>query len=112
MKDIISAGLAQMGLADRVPEQAPALLEEYGRFLLEKNQVMNLTAIRDEEGVARLHMLDSAGLLACTDLSGEKTLIDVGTGAGFPGAVFFHGRPFQPLPFCADRHFCHPESAV
>ncbi|MBR4098973.1 MAG: 16S rRNA (guanine(527)-N(7))-methyltransferase RsmG [Clostridium sp.] len=85
MKDIISAGLAQMGLADRVPEQAPALLEEYGRFLLEKNQVMNLTAIRDEEGVARLHMLDSAGLLACTDLSGEKTLIDVGTGAGFPG---------------------------
>lgn len=45
---------------------------------------MNLTAIRDEDGVARLHMLDCAALLRCADFQG-KTLIDVGTGAGFPG---------------------------
>ena len=47
---------------------------------------MNLTAIRDPEGVARLHMLDCAALLKYCDLAG-KTLIDVGTGAGFPGMV-------------------------
>ena len=85
MRELISSGLADLGLADRIPAQAPDLLAEYGRLLLEKNQVMNLTAIRDPEGVARLHMLDCAALLNCADFQGEKTLIDVGTGAGFPG---------------------------
>ena len=86
MEQIISAGLEELGLTGRVPEDAPALLAQYGQMLLEKNQVMNLTAIRDPEGVARLHMLDCAALLKYCDLAG-KTLIDVGTGAGFPGMV-------------------------
>lgn len=73
-----------MGLAGRVPADAPERLARYGRLLLEKNKVMNLTAIRDEAGVARLHMLDCAALLNCAELRG-KTLIDVGSGAGFPG---------------------------
>ena len=47
MRDIIAAGLADLGLLDRVPEQAPSQLAEYGHLLLEKNQVMNLTAITD-----------------------------------------------------------------
>ncbi len=84
MEEIISAGLEELGLTGRVPEKAPALLAQYGRMLLEKNQVMNLTAIREPEGVARLHMLDCAALLKFCDFEG-KTLIDVGTGAGFPG---------------------------
>ena len=84
MENIIKSGLNDLGLTEKVPEQAPAQLVEYGRLLLEKNQVMNLTAIREEEGVARLHMLDCAALLNCADFEG-KTLIDVGTGAGFPG---------------------------
>ena len=86
MKELITAGLASMNLLDRVPPQAPEQLAEYGRLLLEKNQVMNLTAIREPDQVARLHMLDCAALLHCADLSG-KTLLDVGTGAGFPGMV-------------------------
>ena len=49
MKEIISSGLAELGLADRVPEHAPEQLAEYGRLMLEKNQVMNLTAIREED---------------------------------------------------------------
>ena len=84
MKDIIKNGLAELGLADKVPENAPELLERYGRMLIEKNEVMNLTAITDPEQVARLHMLDCAALLSCADFKGKK-LIDVGTGAGFPG---------------------------
>ena len=50
------------------------------------NRVMNLTAIAGEADVARLHFLDCAALLDVGDLNG-KTLIDVGTGAGFPGLV-------------------------
>ena len=45
---------------------------------------MNLTAITEPERVAQLHMLDSAALLKGADFQ-DKTLIDVGTGAGFPG---------------------------
>ena len=86
MEEIISAGLEELGLTGRVPEDAPAQLAQYGRMLLEKNQVMNLTAIREPDGVARLHFLDCAALLKYCDFQG-KTLIDVGTGAGFPGMV-------------------------
>ena len=84
MKHIIAQGLTDLGLTGKVPENAPEQLAEYGRALLEKNQVMNLTAIREEDKVAQLHMLDCAALLQYMEFSGKK-LIDVGTGAGFPG---------------------------
>ena len=80
METIIAQGLAQMGLS---PDAAPRLAE-YGRLLLEQNQVMNLTAITQPDKVARLHMLDCAALANAVELKG-KTLLDVGTGAGFPG---------------------------
>ena len=86
MEETISAGLEELGLAGRVPADASARLARYGQLLLEKNQVMNLTAIREPEGVARMHFLDCAALLRFCDFEG-KTLIDVGTGAGFPGMV-------------------------
>ena len=82
MKAILQEGLTALGLST---EAIPAL-ERYASLLAEKNQVMNLTAIRDPEGVARLHMLDCASLIKYFDFTG-KTLIDVGTGAGFPGMV-------------------------
>ena len=84
MREQIQAGLAALGLLDRVPAQAPEQLAEYGRLLLEKNQVMNLTAITDPDQVVKLHMLDCAALLTCASFA-DKRLIDVGTGAGFPG---------------------------
>ena len=78
----IRAGLLAYGLSP-----APAeVLSRYCDALLEQNQVMNLTAITDPEQVADLHMLDSAALLTVADLAG-KSVIDVGTGGGFPGLV-------------------------
>lgn len=84
MRERIAAGLASLGLTDRVPAGAAGQLAEYGRLLLEKNRVMDLTAITDPEQVADLHMLDCAALLNCADFAGAS-LIDVGAGAGFPG---------------------------
>ena len=84
MEQMISAGLAELGLSDRVPPEAAGQLARYGQLLLEKNRVMNLTAITQPDKVAQLHMLDSAALLGCEAFEG-KSLIDVGTGAGFPG---------------------------
>ena len=84
MEALIRSGLVQLGQAQAVPQEAPALLARYGKLLVEKNQVMNLTAITNPQDVATLHMLDCAALLNCAGFAG-KSLIDVGTGAGFPG---------------------------
>ena len=84
MEQLIRNGLEAMDLLSQTPAPAPAQLAEYGRLLLEKNQVMNLTAITDPEDVATLHFLDSAALLTLESFSG-KSVVDVGTGAGFPG---------------------------
>ena len=82
MRDTLTRGLAQLGLsADAVPQ-----LEAYAALLLEKNRVMNLTAITEPQEVATLHLLDCAALLSMADLRGKR-VIDVGTGAGFPGMV-------------------------
>ena len=83
MQARISAGLAQLGLTP--PPQAAAQLAQYGQLLLEQNQVMNLTAITDPVQVVDLHFLDCAALLTIGEDFHGKTLIDVGTGAGFPG---------------------------
>jgi 16S rRNA (guanine527-N7)-methyltransferase len=86
VKELISSGLEEMELARQVPPNAPDLLSRYGQALIEKNQVMNLTAITEPKDVATLHMLDCAALLSCASFD-HSSLIDVGTGAGFPGLV-------------------------
>ena len=80
MEAHLRKGLAELGLGD---DAAPSLLR-FGELLLEKNKVMNLTAITDPEDVVSLHFLDSAALLTLADLK-DKTVVDIGTGAGFPG---------------------------
>ena len=82
MRDILTAGLAALGLDTAAADD----LERYAAALLEKNKVMNLTAITEPRDVATLHLLDCAALAAQLDLPG-KSVIDVGTGAGFPGMV-------------------------
>lgn len=57
----------------------------YYEFLVEKNQVMNLTAITEYEEVVQKHFVDSLSIVKVCDMKQVQTLIDVGTGAGFPG---------------------------
>lgn len=57
----------------------------YYELLTEWNQKMNLTAITERAEVEKKHFTDSLSLVKACDLSGELSLIDVGTGAGFPG---------------------------
>ena len=82
MEQRLQSGLAALNLP---VEGIPALVR-YGDLLIETNKVMNLTAITDPEDVATLHFLDSAALLTLESFSG-KSVVDVGTGAGFPGIV-------------------------
>ena len=82
LENILKSGFEELGIAadERVFER----YRIYHDFLEEKNKVMNLTAISGEEDVAKLHFLDCAALLRLHDFSG-KTMLDVGSGAGFPG---------------------------
>ena len=84
MKALLEQGLEALGITP--PEGAVDQLVRYGELLLEQNKVMNLTAITQPDQVAALHFLDSAALLGCASLEGAS-LVDVGTGAGFPGMV-------------------------
>ncbi|MBQ9267917.1 MAG: 16S rRNA (guanine(527)-N(7))-methyltransferase RsmG [Oscillospiraceae bacterium] len=90
MKDALIQGAAALDLplSDRQAETFCA----FGRALLEKNQVMNLTAITEPRAVAGLHFLDCAALLRYADFRG-KTVIDVGCGAGFPGVPLKIAEP-------------------
>ena len=80
MTALLREGLRELGL----DESRAETLERFAALLLKKNEVMNLTAITEPEAVAQLHLLDSAALTRFVDLSGKK-VVDVGTGAGFPG---------------------------
>ena len=57
----------------------------YYEMLIEKNKVMNLTAITDFDEVVEKHFVDSVSLIQVVDLHHPLKVIDLGTGAGFPG---------------------------
>ena len=82
MKKNLSAGLPTLGL--QLSDETQDTLCAFGKAMVKQNEVMNLTGITDDVGVANLHLLDSLTVMASADLKG-KTLIDVGCGAGFPG---------------------------
>lgn len=79
-KDILAFGIT---LTDKQIEQ----FLQYYEMLVEWNQVMNLTAITEYEDVMKKHFADSLSLAMSdvVDLNSSMRMIDVGTGAGFPG---------------------------
>ena len=90
MEKLLRAGFAALGLP--LDETALTRFETYYELLEERSKVMNLTAIHGETDVAQLHFLDSAALLTVEPLAG-KSVIDVGTGAGFPGLLLKIAQP-------------------
>lgn len=83
MKELIINGTAELGL--NFNEAQAAQLESYYKILIERNKVMNLTRITEPGEVAAKHFLDSLTPLLTGHITGS--VIDIGTGAGFPGLV-------------------------
>ena len=81
-KEILNDCAGKMGI--ELSEKALNDFETYKKLLLEWNEKINLTAITDEEGIAIKHFADSISVLPLIDKS-NVSMIDVGTGAGFPG---------------------------
>ena len=84
LEEILSAGLQALALP--YTEETLHRFRLYYELLSERSRQMNLTAISGEEDVARLHLLDCAAVLGQVPFQG-KSVLDVGSGAGFPGLV-------------------------
>ena len=77
----------------KLDEQALERFDTYGKLLVEWNEKINLTAITDPEGITIKHFLDSLTILGYVDIPEGAKVIDVGTGAGFPGLAMLIARP-------------------
>jgi 16S rRNA (guanine527-N7)-methyltransferase len=82
---------ARFGL-EVTPEQI-ALCERYADELIERNTSVNLTAITDPVDIAHKHFLDSWTAFAARRWNGKERVIDVGSGAGFPGLALRIAQP-------------------
>lgn len=94
LEQILTEGFAALSLP--LDEMAKRRYRLYYETLTEQNKVMNLTAIEGEADSARLHFLDSAALLTLCELRGKR-VIDVGSGAGFPGLALKIAQPEMDL---------------
>lgn len=83
MDNIMESKVKRLGLSltDRQQEQ----FDTYYRILVEWNKVMNLTGITEYDEVNEKHFLDSLMIVKSFDMSKVSSIIDIGTGAGFPG---------------------------
>ena len=89
MTDILKNGCKELGIS--INENQISQLNTYAKLLKEWNEKINLTAITDDEGIAIKHFLDSMTALLTGKVRGK--VIDVGTGAGFPGLVLKIAEP-------------------
>ena len=76
-------GLEQLGITCSETQMGQFLT--FYEMLIEKNKVMNLTSITEWEDAVEKHFLDSLSLIKCMDLNKKIRVLDLGTGAGFPG---------------------------
>ena len=67
---------------------------KYYEMLVEWNHVMNLTAITEYDDVMKKHFVDSLSLIKAYDVKSQVKVIDIGTGAGFPGLALKIAYPF------------------
>ena len=81
-KNILNYGLELNKIKISISDEKIDLLYKYMKYILEKNKVINLTAIKDEEEFIYKHYIDS---LYIAEHINEGKLIDIGTGGGFPG---------------------------
>ena len=77
----------------KLDDEALDRFDKYGKLLVEWNEKINLTAITDPEGVTIKHFLDSITIFSYVDIPEGAKVIDVGTGAGFPGLAMLIARP-------------------
>lgn len=90
-KQLLKAEAAKIGMD--LDDTALSHLDIYAEMLVETNKTLNLTAITEPEEILYKHFIDSLSLLSVVKVKNGASVIDVGTGAGFPGVVLLIARP-------------------
>lgn len=83
MSQIFENKLNELGIA--LTDKQKQQFDKFYELLVEWNKVMNLTGITEYEEVNEKHFVDSLSIVKAIDMKSVKSVIDVGTGAGFPG---------------------------
>ena len=83
MSQIFETKLSALGIT--LTEEQKQQFDKFYELLVEWNKVMNLTGITEYEEVNEKHFVDSVSLVKAIDINKVETVIDIGTGAGFPG---------------------------
>ena len=81
--EILEKGCEELGIALNDTQKNQFI--RFYEYLVEKNKVMNLTGITEFDEVLVKHFLDSLCCVKAVDMNNVKTVMDIGTGAGFPG---------------------------
>ena len=103
MSDLIK-GLEQLNISDA--EKKADILNKYMEGILHWNEKVNLTAITDREEFVQKHIIDSLLCVSSEEFQKTSSVIDVGTGGGFPGiplAVAFPEKEFVLMDSLAKR---------
>lgn len=89
-KELFLENLNNIGVS--VSDDKTEALDKFAQMLIEKNKVMNLTRILDEDGIAVKHFADSLSILK-VDIPDNSKVMDLGCGAGFPGVPLLIAKP-------------------
>lgn len=96
-KELLYATIQKFGV--EIDDNAFERLDKYAEMLVETNKSFNLTAITEPDDVTVKHFADCLALFGIVDISENSKIIDVGTGAGFPGLVLLLTRPDIKMTF-------------
>ena len=88
---LLLADAEKLGIS--LSDDALAKFDLLAHLMIEQNKTMNLTAITDPDGIAVKHFADSISALTAADFESGARVLDVGTGAGFPGLPLLIVRP-------------------
>lgn len=89
--ELLKSDAEKLGLS--IDDSKITQFQKLAELLVEQNKTINLTAITDPDGIAVKHFADSISVLTATEFAENARVLDVGTGAGFPGIPLLIMRP-------------------
>ena len=90
-KSLLVSQAAELGV--EIDDEAADRFDKYAQMLVETNKTLNLTAITEPDEIVSKHFVDCLSVFNFVDFPKGAKVIDVGTGAGFPGVVLLIARP-------------------